>query len=325
MTTMTKLPALFFSYIAALLLAGCAMQDMMGDPATSRGLLQPWTNLTDAQVGETQLGWPGTGRIALRRPVGLSARDGEIYLIDAGLNRIFRYSPTQQTLTPFTSLSASAGMSIYAAPDRSVYITDPNRAEVLHFTHDGTPLPSFVSPGNLMRPVAVTVNENNGQLVVADGLLDQFITFSSFGMTLSVVKPRPALAIAAMAGGPDGLYVADRLERKVIVLGWDGAVRYTLADKDLVAPSAIVVSRDNVVFVGDSFDQTVKVYRGRVTEGSGQKTADKVAKVGGVGAASGRFNGIAGLAVDGGHLYVADSLNARVQIMLMNQSEVSPE
>ncbi len=45
-----------------------------------------------------------------------------------------------------------------------------------------------------------------------------------------------------------------------------------------------------------------------------------MAKIGGVGGAPGSFNGIAGLSVADDLLFVADSLNARVQIMLINPS-----
>jgi DNA-binding beta-propeller fold protein YncE len=295
---------------------GCATTDMVHDPAAPRALLQRWTDLTGAQTGMSRLGPPSAAYITLRRPTAMSARDNEVYLIDAGLNQIFHYNRFQQTLVPFTNLPVNADMSIYAAPDRTVYIADPHSSAVLHFTSDGAQLPSLVSPGNLARPVSVAVNERNGQVLVADGLLDQFISFNSLGMPLSVVKPQHALAIAAMTTGPDGIYVADRIDKQVSVLGWDGTFRYSLGAHELGAPGAIAVSRDNLVFVSDNFDQTIKVYRG---QGAGDGNTLMMAKFGGVGAGPGSFNGIAGLAVDGNVLYATDSLNARVQIMLINR------
>lgn len=299
--------------VATLALVGCAASGAgtADDAAARRELLQPWIDLTGAGPG-TPMGLPGfaggAGYDMLRQPVAISARGNDVYLVDAGLRRIFRYDRARQTLTPFTGVSASAGMSVYAAPDLSVYVTDPARGQVLHFAWDGTPLASLSSPGDLGRPIAVTVDEGSGQVLVADGLYDQIIAFNSLGRPLSVIKPQRVRAIAAMALGPDGLYVVDRLARQVVVVGRDGAYRYAFGAGSLADPNAIAVERGNLAFVGDSFDQTVKVYRsGRL-----------VAQVGGVGVAPGRFNGIAGLAVDGGLLYVADSLNARVQIMLIN-------
>jgi len=300
--------------VATLALAGCAMTGAgtAGDAAAQRELLQPWIELTGASLG-APLGLPGfagsgaAGYVALRQPTAISARGNDVYLVDAGLHRIFRYDRARQTLAPFTSLAADAGMSVYAAPDLSVYVADPARNQVLHFAWDGAPLPPLNSPGNLGRPISVIMDEGRGQLLVADGLYAQIIAFNSLGRPLSVIKPQRVRALAAMAQGPDGIYVVDRLARQVVVLGQDGAFRYAFGADSLADPGAIAVNRDNFVFVGDNFDQTVKVYRsGRL-----------VARVGGVGVAPGRFNGVAGLAVDGGMLYVADSLNARVQIMLI--------
>jgi hypothetical protein len=295
------------------------MPETAPDQATTRALLQPWMDVTGAQPGANRFGPPGMGYITLQRPTAVSARDNEVFLIDAGLKQIFRYNRNQMTLIPFTNLPANADMSIYEAPDRSVYIADPTRSELLHFASDGTQLPSFVAPGNLARPVSVAVDERSGQVLVADGLFHQFITFSSLGMTLSVVRPQQPIAIAAMATGPDGIYVADRVGRRIVVLGQDGVVRYTLGDKNLGVPIAIAVSRDNLVFVGDNFDQTIKVFQNQKTGTPAGDNGILAATVGGVGAAPGRFNGISGLAVDGNMLYVSDSLNARVQIMLINR------
>ena len=89
-------------------------------------------------------------------------------------------------------------------------------------------------------------------------------------------------------------------------------------------PGSIAVSRDNLVFVSDNFEHVIKVYRVRKAGGQRQRAAGEhvllVAKIGGVGAAPGSFNGIAGLSVADEFLFVADSLNARVQIMLINPS-----
>ncbi len=299
--------------IAVLMLTGCASTGIFSAGTSARDeLLQPWIDLTGANSGALR-GLPdvarhgGSGYVTLRHPTAVSARGNDVYLVDAGLRRVLRYGRAEQTLAPFTSLAADAGMSVYAAPDMSVYVTDPARGQVLHFAWDGTPLPPLISPGNLGRPISITVDESSGQLLVADALYDQIVAFNNLGRALSVIKPQRVRAITAMAQGPDGIYVVDRLARQVVVLGRDGSYRYAFGAGTLADPKAIAADRGNLVFVGDNFDQTVKVYRsGRL-----------VATAGGAGAAPGRFNGIAGLAVDGGLLYVADSLNARVQIMLI--------
>ena len=292
--------------VATLMLSGCATPVTMPNPADRGELLRPLTGLAGARPGVLPGGTAGRdGYIRLRYPTAVSARGNDVYLVDAGLRRIFRYDRARQTLTRFTTLTPDAGTSVYAAPDLSVYVIDPARGQVLHFTRDGIPLPSLSSTGNLARPVSVAVDEVGGRVLVADGLYDQIVVFNSLGRPLSVIKPQQVRAVAAIALGPDGIYVVDRLARQVVALERDGTFRHVFGAGDLSEPGAIAVSRGNLVFVGDNFDHTVKVYRDGLL----------VSKAG---AAPDSFSGIAGLAVDGSLLYVTDSQNARVQIMLIN-------
>ncbi len=291
---------------ATLMLSGCATPVTMPNPADRGELLRPLTGLTGARPGALPGGTVGRdGYIRLRYPTAVSARGNDVYLVDAGLRRIFRYDSARQTLTQFTTLTPDAGTSVYAAPDLSVYVIDPAREQVLHFARDGMPLPSLSSTGNLARPVSVAVDEIGGRVLVADGLYDQIVEFNSLGRPLSVIKPQQVRAVAAIALGTDGIYVVDRLARQVVALERDGTFRHAFGAGDLSEPGAIAVSHDNLVFVGDNFDYTVKVYRDGLL----------VSKAG---AAPDSFSGIAGLAVDGSLLYVTDSQNARVQIMLIN-------
>lgn len=290
--------------VAALTLAGCATS-----ATAQEGLLRPWAELTGARPGALSGGMTERGGyVQLRHPTAVSARSNDIYLVDAGLRRIFRYDRAQQTLAQFTTLTPDTRTSIYAAPDYSVYVVNPAREQVLHFTRDGVALPSLSSPGNLARPVSVAVDEGGGRVLVADGLYDQIVVFNSMGRPLSVIKSQQVRAVAAIALGPDGIYVVDRLTRQVVVLDQNGAFRQAFGAGELIEPTAIAVSRDGLVFVGDNFSHTVRAYRNGLP----------VAEAGGAGAAPGSFNGIGGLAVDDGNLlYVTDSQNARVQIMII--------
>jgi hypothetical protein len=307
--------------MAVIILTGC-MTDFR-DMNNRQEILQPWTEITNAQAGRSPLGLPvqinsprGTGFISLQRPTAMSVLRNDVYLLDAGLRHILRYGFFQQTLTPFaTKLPADAGMSIYAAPDMSVYVTDPAHAQVLHFDWNGNPLPPLVSRGNLARPVSVVVDGHNGRVLVADGLLNRIIIFDNLGMALSAFKPQQVLSIGAMTAGPDGIYVVDSLAKRIVVLTWDGTFRYAFGADAMSDPGAIAVSRDNLVFISDNFDHTIRIYRRQGTKGNNFVLADKI---GGIGVAQGSFNGIGGLAVADDQLYVADSLNARVQVMLIN-------
>jgi hypothetical protein len=77
----------------------------------------------------------------------------------------------------------------------------------------------------------------------------------------------------------------------------------------------MAVDRSGRVFVSDDLDQQIKVFRG-----------DRLlATAGGTGAGSGRFGRIEALAVDENLLYVADSMNARVQVMMIAPQSMEPQ
>jgi DNA-binding beta-propeller fold protein YncE len=297
---------------ASLMLAGCAAPGSSTGDAVERKLLSPWLTVTGSAPAMQPFGVrSASGYIQLMRPTAIGAVHGDVYLVDAGLRRIFRYDRAQQSLTAFSDLPADDAMGLYAAPDMTVYVTDPNRRRVLQFTREGRLLRTFSDSLNLSRPLAVALDDKNGRVLVADGLHDHIVAFDRLGQPLSAIDSRggekPHLSIAGMAAGPDGLYLVDRLARQVVVLDVNGAYRRAFGKGTLAEPGAIAVDRANRVFVGDNFDNTIKVY----VEGG------LVGTFGGSGGGPGQFNHIAGLVESQGLLYVADSLNARIQIMLV--------
>ena len=72
-------------------------------------------------------------------------------------------------------------------------------------------------------------------------------------------------------------------------------------------PRAIAVDGANRVFIAEGTDDRIKVF-------AAGKLIDSF---GGSGASHSRYSGITALALDENLLYVADSLNARVQILLV--------
>jgi hypothetical protein len=75
-----------------------------------------------------------------------------------------------------------------------------------------------------------------------------------------------------------------------------------------VQPRALAVDASGRVFVSDEMEQRIKVFRG----------GKLLASFGGSGNAPGRFGRIESMALDGNLLYVADSLNARVEVLLVS-------
>lgn len=243
--------------------------------------------------------------LALRQPTALNARDGYVYVIDGGVHRLLQYDNSHKTLTPFDlGGSVEPGMNLFVALDRSIYIANPQHSEVLHFSAEGLQLPSIVSLGNLPKPVAVIV-DTSGQVMVADGLLNQVVIFDSWGSLLATIKLPQMRSIAAMATGPDGVYVLDGMAKRVFVLRQDGSLVYEV-NVGANMPNSLAVNQDNWIFVGDSANHSVSVYQGR-------RVITRI-----LGGESNSFANVDGLAVDGNRVYISDSANSRIYVMQAN-------
>lgn len=292
----------------AMLLAGCGAMPESPDAAGPRPLLQPWQTLTGGRLHVQPVPtfgvMPKTGAtyINLLSPTTVAARNHLVYIVDAGHRQIFRYDATQMAMSRFAEYSVNVAAGMTLAPDMSLYVADIGSHKVLHFSHDGRLMRTFGSEA-LARPVSVVFDDGTGQLLVADSLYNHVVIFNSLGRALDTIKSDEARSLEAMARGPDGLYLVDRLSKQVVVMGLDGVDRYTMGGGSLKDPHAIVVDRYNRVFVSDDFDNTIKVYQ----------QGELIATVGGTIDSPVKFNRITSLWLDQQTLYVADSLHNRIQ------------
>ncbi|HEY0845486.1 MAG TPA: hypothetical protein VGE12_08965 [Noviherbaspirillum sp.] len=306
-------PAIAAAAIAALL--ACAPVAIAADePAAavsaSRPLTGNWQTLSNAMSGAapvfTPQGFPRAPApmlVQFLSPVAAAARNGILYVVDLGHRQILRYDMARMAISPFSNHVVSGPSALAVGPDLSLYVTDFASGRVQHFSWDGRRLPELGQESVLRRPVAVVPDDAAGQVYVADSLYNHVVVFSSLGHTITTLRSDESRSIESMARGPDGLYLVDRLSRQVVVLGLDGVDRYAFGSDTLKDPRAIVVDRFNRVFVSDDFDNTIKVF----------EDGELVASVGGSGTAPGMFNRITHLSLDRNTLYVADSLNARIQ------------
>ncbi|OWW21287.1 hypothetical protein [Noviherbaspirillum denitrificans] len=249
-----------------------------------------------------------TGYLPFISPVAVAARNNILYFVDSGHRQVFRYDPARLSMVRFADAVTGTASAIAVGPDLSLYVAEPGTGQVLHYSWDGRPLPSFRHEPALRQPVGIVVDESSGQVFVADSLYNHVVVFNGLGRALELLRPEEAKSIESMARGPDGLYVADRLGRQVVVMALDGRDLYSFGNEDLKMPHAITVDRFNRVFVSDDFDNTIKVFQDR----------ELIATIGGSGASPANFNRIAFLSLDRNTLYVADSLNGRIQSLQLS-------
>jgi DNA-binding beta-propeller fold protein YncE len=254
--------------------------------------------------------------VRLEQPVAVGGVENMLYIVDAGSKLVYRYDLVVNKIEPIKEIAThfvGEPGNIYVAKDRSFYVVDTLGRQVLYFAEDGRLLTRFQDLANLSRPMDVLVNEESGDVYVADGSFSHIVVFNKMGQTMRAIGRRGTgpgrfSAITAITYGVDGLYVLDRLELPVQVLTWDGEYRYSFGESELVFPAAVAVDRGQRVFVADRSDNTIRVYQ------NGQL----IMEYGGSGSMPGRFFQITGMWVNANLLYVADSLNRRVQVLRIN-------
>jgi DNA-binding beta-propeller fold protein YncE len=275
--------------------------------------------------------------IRFLNPVAIGGANNTLYIVDSGipaeinnpvqgLNRSALPPQSEATVFLYNLLSKkiqsieNIGLQfkgdpgdIYVKTDGSFLLTDPAGKKVLYFDKKGGLLNTYSDPANLSRPIAVWADEMTQEVYVADGSYSHIVVFDQFGKAIKAIGgrgngPGRFRAITAMTMGRDGLYVLDRLELPVQVLSKDGIFQYSFGELQQVFPTAIAVDENQLVFVSERSDNTIRVY----------ENGQLIATVGGGGAAPGRFRLINSLWVYKGFLYVADGQNRRIQVLRIN-------
>lgn len=310
--------------------ASSPMVSQQSKPSSGAGLLTVESVISRGQqdvqgtVGQFRRLAVGTvEEVVLRQPVAVGGVDDVLYIVDAALKIVFQYDLTSKLFRPIREIGehfVGDPGNIYVAKDHSFYVVDMLGKQVLHFAEDGSLLNRFQDLANLSRPTDVVVDELTGNVFVADGSFSHVVVFDSFGKATRALGRRGTgpgrfQAITALTVGADGLYIFDRLATPPVqVLTWDGAFRYSFGEEALTYPIAATVDRDQRVYVSEQADNTLRVFQ----------DGKLLMTFGGVGSAPGRFRMATGLWVNGGRLYVADSLNRRVQILQINPDAALP-
>jgi hypothetical protein len=300
-------------------LPGCAVDSPAGSAATSRDpeLLTPWLTIDGGwRLGPSTLPFaaPAAGpRIAFAQPVGVAVRGDTLLVADAGARTVWRLDRTRDAMAvfaPFSGAGARQGASLHVGADFHVWAALPAEHMVVEYDPRGRAIRRWLDEAYIPHPVAVAVPEDRSLVIIGDGASAQVVVFDPLGRAMRRLggdRTNALQSIAAMALGPRGLHVLDRLGQQVVVFGPAGEVVGIVGENQLVQPRAMAVDRTGRVFISDDADQRIKVFRG----------PDLLGTTGGSGRGPGRFGRIEAMAVDGNLLYVADSLNARVQVFMI--------
>lgn len=303
-------------------LTGCNLRIIGPPPGSSVGMAVGSKQILLFQEEIThgmRLGMPSvvktiTGaEVRLAKPVAVGGYGSDVYISDAVNRSIYRYNTIGRgfhELKDAGSLLVGESSQIHVAPDQTFFVVDPFGNQVLQFDRNGALKRDYKDFKNVPQPMAVVTDPTSGHVRIADGTHGYVVVFNRLGQPLFATGSRGSdkgqfLMITAMSQGVDGLYVVDRLRQDVQVLSTEGSYLYAFGKGNMVFPTAIVVDRANRVFVADSQDNTIKIF----------KNSQLIDTVGGSGNAPGQFHGVSSMWLSQDDLlYVADSLNGRVQV-----------
>lgn len=282
--------------------------------ATGNKILKPWTTISGTLKGRPSYK-AGQAivdeRIKLVSPAAVVAQATDVFIADTALKRIFKYDRATQTIETFAQVPDMGGkVSLYIDRGLSVYMVNQAAAKTVQFDIDGRVLKVFENMAELPQPVAVSVDDKQAEIFITDQLRSHVLVFNRSGAVNRVINAPAGGAgkiqsISAMTFSKNQLYLVDRVAHQVYAMAPTGALRYAFGGDELVSPDAITVDSENRVFVADTSNNSIKVYRGGLfeTEISGVEN-DNISK----------FQLISGLWADNDLLYVADAASASVRI-----------
>ena len=237
-------------------------------------------------------------------PVALALRGGDLLVLDGASGRLWRAELASGLITGVPVGPMPGGTALQLGIDLSAWVLDASARQVLHIGRDGRLRQTLNLPGRMLTPVAMALADDGLTLRLADGMGARWIELRAGGPPRERVPTRadgaPLHSVDGFAPGPAGrLYVLDRLDALVHVTDDAGHVLLTLGHGELLQPVSIAADRLGRAYVHDAQDNSLK----RLAPGQPAQRWS---------AASLGLQRIAGIAVDGLELAVADPLGGRV-------------
>jgi DNA-binding beta-propeller fold protein YncE len=274
-------------------------------------LLVPAAPLLGGRLAPTDpTGVPRPGSLGAYRnfqaPTAVAVRGPDVYVVDSSRREILRFDVAQQSVTVPVPIRPTPETRIRAGADGSLYVLDPATRSILRFSRAGQRLGVYADAVNLVRPVDFVVDEARGRVIAADATYQQLLAFHPAGQASYVGlgaggERGPVRAIVAMSLTPGGVAISDAACGCIVELGAESGQLAAFGHDDLSQPGALAADAHGRLFVLDNGDRSLKVFAERRLIASLTYRALGLTSP-------------AGLAADGGALYVADGVSGRVAV-----------
>jgi len=257
-------------------------------------------------------------------------KEGKIYVVDSGNNRIIVYSPDGKYLQAFgsegsanTTLKNPVGIA--ATADGHIMVADRGNQRIQIYTLDGKHLKTIEAKvGNKKyTPVDVAMDRAGTRIfVTASEPFHQVIVLDTNGKLLSKWGKAGSNegefrfpATIALSRDEDEIYFVDVLNTRVQAFDMDGHFLVTVGSwgvtpGKLFRPKGVAIMKDNSVLVSDSYLGVVQLY----------KSDTRFRAVLGIDGKIARFNTPTGLDVDDkNRVYIVEMLANRVTVCQLAQ------
>ena len=308
--------------LLSMLLTACAADTLSGSAeAKSSGLAQnekrsnqphemlvPLQMITGGQLAARVdvNGFPVPGAMqgfsSLVFPSALAVRGTDLYIADSGARKLYRFDTITQIMTIVPGIVAMNWTRMQVGTDLSLFVLDPLRVNILHYTRGMQPLQTLGDPSVSVSLDGFVIDEGLGSIIASDRLSQRLLMFSSLGgpaLPLDSARAGEFRPLGALARAGRTVYAIDNACFCIAVLNESGSIIERIGKGVLNQPQALAADRHGYIFVSDAADRSLKVFL------SGELVAS-------VGVQKLHATEITALAVDENILYIADGPGSRV-------------
>lgn len=242
------------------------------------------------------------GFAALVAPTALAVRGTDLYVADSGTRKLYRLDTVTQMMSIMPGIVGLPWTQMQVGSDLSLYVLDPMRLTILHFSRGLQPLQSLGDPTATISLNGFVLDVPLGQIVASDRISQRLVMFSPIGgpaMLLDSGINGEFRALGALATDGHTIYAVDGACFCISALDEAGRGKERIGQGVLAQPRALAADRYGHIFVADAGDRTLKVLlQGKVIADYSAQTLHLLE--------------ISALAVDEDVLYVADAGGSKI-------------
>jgi sugar lactone lactonase YvrE len=279
---------------------------------TGRGVRSPGRIISDLIFGSP--------RLYLNKPVGITAREGDVWLLNQGDGNILRMSDNRAILPPAirrTKTSYPSLVGITMTEGGRILFTDSKLNKVFSLSADGRELFEFNSDLVLKQPTGIAFSAPYREIWIVETALHRITVTDTHGNTIRQIGRRGSgngefnYPTSVWIDSRGIAYVVDALNYRVQIFDHEGSFLSSFgkqgdATGSFARPKGIATDSYGHIYITDALFNAVQVFdrEGQLLHYFGTQGRNRE-----------QFWMPSGIFIDEkNNIYIADSYNSRVQI-----------